>query len=54
MLIVAMTAYAMQGDAEKCYASGMDIYISKSVEFKKIKEILNYYEREKKKSEHKY
>lgn len=40
ILIVAMTAYAMEGDAEKCFASGMDMYVSKPVDQVRIKEII--------------
>jgi CheY-like chemotaxis protein len=40
ILIVAMTAYAMEGDAEKCFASGMDMYVSKPVDQMRIKEII--------------
>ena len=40
--IVAMTAYAMLGDRELCITSGMDDYISKPFELKKLKDtILN-------------
>lgn len=39
--IVAMTANALQGDAEKCIAVGMNDYISKPVDFKLLSVILN-------------
>ena len=38
--IIAITANAMQGEAERCYESGMDDFITKPVELKQLNKLL--------------
>ena len=41
--ILAMTAFAMKGDKEKCLAVGMDYYISKPINPTELYEIVEKY-----------
>ena len=40
MPIIAMTAHAMQGDRDRCIASGMDDYIAKPLDVRGLLEVL--------------
>ncbi|WP_378954305.1 ATP-binding protein [Pelosinus sp. sgz500959] len=39
--ILAMTAYALKGDKEKCLTAGMDDYISKPIELENLIQLIN-------------
>ena len=41
--IIAMTAYAMKGDLERCLEAGMDAYISKPIQPEKVFEIIEHF-----------
>ncbi|WP_378955107.1 ATP-binding protein [Pelosinus sp. sgz500959] len=39
--IIAMTAYALKGDQEKCLAAGMNGYVSKPIDLKEFIDVIN-------------
>lgn len=41
LIIVAMTANAVQGEREKCLETGMNDFIAKPVDMRELKRVLN-------------
>ena len=44
MPIIAVTAYAMKGDRERCLSAGMDGYLAKPVQLDELRQLLRRYE----------
>ena len=42
--VIAITAYALEGDQDKCLGAGMDAYITKPVKMSDLAEVLNRYQ----------